>query len=251
MAPKANGYLVVRRDIVSTTAFTPRRRSRCTRADRLRQPGLPGCGHAPGRRGAHQGHRHAARHHQPRHGRLTIRRGPVAAWRCGRSCFEPTARTTARSEVMGVALKDLRGKVKRPVRSVTVCLDGDLWSRHDELTAKLDELRAQSPGQDGSGAGAREAAEELRAVEEADGGVVGDHRVPRHLHLRAQRDPGQVPGEGQGAAAGTSTLALPPCWRRARSSPPLRPRRGNCSTSATRPSRQAGRHCVAGDDREQ
>ncbi len=50
---------------------------------------------------------------------------------------------------MGVALKDLRGKVKRPVRSVTVCLDGDLWARHDELTRRLDELRAQNPGKMG------------------------------------------------------------------------------------------------------
>ena len=39
---------------------------------------------------------------------------------------------------MGVALKDLKGKVKRPVRSVSVCLDGELWDRHDELTRKLD-----------------------------------------------------------------------------------------------------------------
>jgi hypothetical protein len=67
---------------------------------------------------------------------------------------------------VGVALKDLRGKVKRPVRSVAVCLDGDLWSRHDELTAKLDELRAQNPGKMDSAPGAREAAEELRAVEQ-------------------------------------------------------------------------------------
>ncbi len=67
---------------------------------------------------------------------------------------------------MGVALKDLRGKVKRPVRSVTVCLDGDLWARHDELTRKLDELRAQNPGKMGEATGTRETAEELRAIEQ-------------------------------------------------------------------------------------
>ena len=55
---------------------------------------------------------------------------------------------------MGVALKDLTGKVKRPVRSVSVCLDGELWARHDELTAKLDELRAQNPGRMGQASGA-------------------------------------------------------------------------------------------------
>lgn len=68
---------------------------------------------------------------------------------------------------MGVALKDLRGKVKRPVRSVTVCLDGELWARHDELTAKLDDLRAQNPGKMGQASGAVEVATELRAVEDA------------------------------------------------------------------------------------
>lgn len=43
---------------------------------------------------------------------------------------------------MGVALKDLRGKVKRPVRRVRLCLALDLLAEHDELTAKLDSIRA-------------------------------------------------------------------------------------------------------------
>lgn len=68
---------------------------------------------------------------------------------------------------MGIALKDLKGRVKRPVRSVTLCLDGSLWARHDELTAKLDELRAQNPGKMGQASGAVEVATELREVEEA------------------------------------------------------------------------------------
>lgn len=68
---------------------------------------------------------------------------------------------------MGVALKDLRGRVKRPVRSVQVCLDGELWARHDELATKLDGLRQQNPGKMGQASGAVEVAEELRSVEEA------------------------------------------------------------------------------------
>jgi len=68
---------------------------------------------------------------------------------------------------MGVALKDLKGRVKRPVRSVAICLDGDLWTRHDELTRKLDELRSQTVGRMGQATGSVEAATELRAVEEA------------------------------------------------------------------------------------
>ena len=68
---------------------------------------------------------------------------------------------------MGVALKDLKGRVKRPVRSVTICLDGDLWARHDELTQKLDELGGSNPARMGQAAGAREVAEEIKAVEAA------------------------------------------------------------------------------------
>jgi hypothetical protein len=68
---------------------------------------------------------------------------------------------------MGVAIKDLRGKVKRPVRSVSVCTDGDLWAKHDELSEKLEGLRAQNPGKLGQASGARQVAEELQAVEKA------------------------------------------------------------------------------------
>ena len=68
---------------------------------------------------------------------------------------------------MGVALKDLKGRVKRPVRSVSICLDGDLWSRHDELTEQLDELRSQNPGRMAQSAGTVEVAQELRDVEQA------------------------------------------------------------------------------------
>lgn len=68
---------------------------------------------------------------------------------------------------MGVALKDLRGKVKRPVRSVSVCLDGDLWARYDELTAQLDAIRSQpSAPKLGDQPAGREVAEQIAAVEQ-------------------------------------------------------------------------------------
>lgn len=38
---------------------------------------------------------------------------------------------------MATSIKSLKGKLKPPVRSVTICLDGELWAKHDELTAKL------------------------------------------------------------------------------------------------------------------
>lgn len=69
---------------------------------------------------------------------------------------------------MGVAIKDLKGKVKRPVRTATVCLDGDLWARYDELTARYDELQAKSgTAKMGQSAEARGVANEIAAVEEA------------------------------------------------------------------------------------
>jgi hypothetical protein len=69
---------------------------------------------------------------------------------------------------MGVSLSSLNGKIKRPVRAATVCLDGDLWARHDELTAQLDAIHtAQGRGKMGESAEARAVAEELTAVEKA------------------------------------------------------------------------------------
>jgi len=67
---------------------------------------------------------------------------------------------------MGIALKDLRGKVKRPVRTVTMCLDGDLWAQHEALTAKLDGLRAgRGTAMMGDDPEAREVSEQIAAVE--------------------------------------------------------------------------------------
>jgi hypothetical protein len=68
---------------------------------------------------------------------------------------------------VGVAVKDLKGKVKRPVRSVAICLDGDLWARHDELTQKLDELGTKSNARMGQSNGTAEIAQEITEVEAA------------------------------------------------------------------------------------
>ena len=69
---------------------------------------------------------------------------------------------------MGVALRDLTKKIKRPVRVAKVCLDGDLWARYDELTAKLDAATGQQGrGKMGETTEVRQLAEQVRAVEEA------------------------------------------------------------------------------------
>ena len=69
---------------------------------------------------------------------------------------------------MGVALKDLRGKVKRPVRAVSICLDGELWAEHDRLSAKLEQAR-QGPAKNTMTGGAtveqRQISEEILALE--------------------------------------------------------------------------------------
>lgn len=111
---------------------------------------------------------------------------------------------------MGVALKDLTGKVKRPVRSVSVCLDGELWARHDELTAKLDELRAQNPGKMGQASGAVEVATELREVEEAmrEASVTLEFRGISSYKLAEiqARFPAKNGGSGWDIAAGAAAL---------------------------------------------
>lgn len=68
---------------------------------------------------------------------------------------------------MALSITDVLGKVKRPVRSVRVCLDGDLWARHDELAQEIDALRQQNPGKMGEAAGVAELSKELREVEAA------------------------------------------------------------------------------------
>lgn len=66
-----------------------------------------------------------------------------------------------------VAIADLLGKVKRPVRSAWVCLDGELWSRHDDLSRQIDALRAQSPGKMADADGVAPLSRELHEVEQA------------------------------------------------------------------------------------
>jgi hypothetical protein len=68
---------------------------------------------------------------------------------------------------MGVSLKDLQGRVKRPVRSVSICLDGELWGRHDELTQQLDEMRPQGRVTMGDSDESAAVAAELRTIEES------------------------------------------------------------------------------------
>lgn len=69
---------------------------------------------------------------------------------------------------MPTSLKDLRGKVKRPVRSVTLCVDGDLSAKHRELTEKLDSLRAaRGTAMMGDDPAAREVQGQITEVEAA------------------------------------------------------------------------------------
>lgn len=69
---------------------------------------------------------------------------------------------------MGLSIDQIIGKVKPPVRSVWVCLDGDLWARHDELSKQIDEIRAAAPvGKMASAPGASDLSAELRQVEAA------------------------------------------------------------------------------------
>lgn len=68
---------------------------------------------------------------------------------------------------MGRSIEDILGKVKPPVRSTWVCLDGELWSQHDELSKQLDAVRADSPtGKMGDATGVGELGAELRRVEQ-------------------------------------------------------------------------------------
>lgn len=69
---------------------------------------------------------------------------------------------------MGALIDDILGKIKPPIRSAWVCLDGELWARHDELSREIDQLRAESPtGKMGDAAGVTDRATELRGVEQA------------------------------------------------------------------------------------
>lgn len=68
---------------------------------------------------------------------------------------------------MPLQIADVLGKIKPPVRSAWVCLDGELWMRHDELSKEIDVLRAENPGKMGASAGVTEKSRELQDVEVA------------------------------------------------------------------------------------
>ncbi|SDN79047.1 hypothetical protein [Geodermatophilus sp. DSM 45219] len=67
---------------------------------------------------------------------------------------------------MGVSIKSLKGKVKRPIRVAKVCLDGSLWAKHDELAEQLESARGQSSPTMGADPKVTELTKQLAKVEE-------------------------------------------------------------------------------------
>ncbi len=63
------------------------------------------------------------------------------------------------------SIEDVLGAIKVPVRSVSVCLNGDLRAEHDELTRELEQLRREKPTGLADGGPARRVAERIKAVE--------------------------------------------------------------------------------------
>lgn len=61
------------------------------------------------------------------------------------------------------SIEDVLGAIKVPVRSVSICLDGDLRAEHDDLTRELERLRRKAGGKDSNEA--RQVAEQIKAVE--------------------------------------------------------------------------------------
>lgn len=67
---------------------------------------------------------------------------------------------------MSLNIDDLIGRVKMPVRSVTICIDADLQGEHDELSEKLELVRRREPGRMGETAEGKELAERIGEVED-------------------------------------------------------------------------------------
>jgi hypothetical protein len=64
------------------------------------------------------------------------------------------------------SIEDVLGAIKVPVRSVSICLDGDLRAEHDDLTRELERVRREKPtGKMSDGTEARQVAERIKAVE--------------------------------------------------------------------------------------
>ena len=62
-------------------------------------------------------------------------------------------------------IEDVLGAIKVPVRSVSICLDGELRAEHDDLTRELERLRRETNGSLAGGGEARKVAERIKAVE--------------------------------------------------------------------------------------
>ena len=67
---------------------------------------------------------------------------------------------------MGVSIEEILEGVKRPIRSVSICLDADLQAEHDQLTEDLDELRRAGRARMTDGVRERELAQRIRDLEE-------------------------------------------------------------------------------------
>ena len=63
------------------------------------------------------------------------------------------------------SIEDVLGAIKVPVRSVSICLDGELRAEHDDLTRELERVRRESGGKMADGGKALEIAERIKAVE--------------------------------------------------------------------------------------
>lgn len=68
---------------------------------------------------------------------------------------------------MGVSVDDLIGRVKMPVRSVTICLDADLQAEHDQLAEQLEVVRRENVAKMGDTVKGKEIAERIGELEEA------------------------------------------------------------------------------------
>ena len=62
---------------------------------------------------------------------------------------------------MSLNIDDLIGRVKMPVRSVTICLDGDLQAEHDALTEQLELVRRGNPATMGGTTEGKEIADRI------------------------------------------------------------------------------------------
>jgi len=66
---------------------------------------------------------------------------------------------------MSLNIDDLIGRVKMPVRSVTICIDGDLQAEHDQLTEQLELVRRENPAKMGDTAEGKQIAERIGELE--------------------------------------------------------------------------------------